>query len=55
MVAQEMRQDGFWQFWQCWDFGIGKPYLGPQSIRIMAFMAIIVGFGLLFYILWGFR
>ena len=27
----------------------------PQVFKIMAFMAIIVGLGLLFYILWGFR
>ena len=32
-----------------------KPYLDPRVCKIVAFMAIIMGLGLLFYILLGFR
>ena len=33
----------------------GLAYLDPKVCKIMAFMAVIVGLGLLFYILLGFR
>ena len=32
-----------------------KDYLGPKVCKIMAFRAVIMGLGLLFYILLGFR